>query len=235
MGRSLECKLGWRQKLERLRSAIPGPFEMKEVRAKHRDAAHSSLSLLMLNEMERLNVVLVAAGSDLEILQKAMSGEIVRCQHPELLNVARSIERDRVPAAWQRLLSRSRSQSMSRSESESVALSSWMESVRLRCDQLSRWSSYGKPKVFWLSGFHFVSRFVMALKQSMAKRQSVAIQQIEFEFNVINNAQDSTGKTLQMPLNRAPMSTGSIFAAPPGTATKARSATPSQQTSRPIT
>lgn len=83
-------------------------------------------------------------------------------------------------------------------EDESESVSSWMESVRLRYDQLSRWSSYGKPKVFWLSGFHSVSRFLMALKQSMAKRQSVAIQQIEFEFNVINNALDSTGKTLQM-------------------------------------
>lgn len=172
--------------VEELLAAIPAPFNVKELRGKHRDAAHSSLIHLMLQEMERLNVVLEGTSSDLQNLQKAMSGEIESSQHPEFLEFARCVERDRVPMRW------------SLGQRESGSLKEWLNGLRRRCDQLSKWSSYGKPKVFWLSGFQFVSRFLMALKQSMAKRQSVAIQQIEWEFNVINNAEDSEGRTLQM-------------------------------------
>merc|ERR1719300_1928155 len=115
------------------------------------------------------------------------------------MDIARCIEADRVPQRWQQSLSRpSPSGSASIAIHGGVSLKEWTSSLRRRCDQLSKWSSYGKPKVFWLSGFQFVSRFLMALKQSMAKRQSVAIQQIEWEFNVINNAEDSEGRTLQM-------------------------------------
>merc|ERR1719319_1652174 len=152
----------------------------------------SPLMLVLLREMARYNVLLAAARSDVSTLQKALCGALSMCEHEWLRELAQSLSSDCVPKRWtDARIAYATPKALSGD-------SGWVSDLRRRCEQLSKWASYGKPKVFWLSGFQFAPAFLIALKQSMAKRQSAALQQIEWEFNVINNANDLHGKTIQM-------------------------------------
>lgn len=91
---------------------------------------------------------------------------------PELEQVSESLFALKVPQLWQ-------------SAYPSLKpLGAWMEDLKKRIAQLRDWATKGTPKVFWLSGFTFPTGFLTAIMQTVARRNSVSIDGLQWEFTV---------------------------------------------------
>lgn len=66
-------------------------------------------------------------------------------------------------------------------------LSSWIDDLAVRVDFLNKWIDTGKPDAFWFSGFFFPQAFVTGCLQNYARKYSVAIDRLAFEYKIIDD------------------------------------------------
>jgi len=66
-------------------------------------------------------------------------------------------------------------------------LASWIEDLNERVVFLDGWVKNGTPAVFWISGFFFPQAFVTATLQNYARRNVIAIDQLSFEFKIMDD------------------------------------------------
>ncbi|KTF88877.1 hypothetical protein cypCar_00027703 [Cyprinus carpio] len=67
-------------------------------------------------------------------------------------------------------------------------LASWVSDLVQRISFLENWISDGIPAVFWISGFFFPQAFLTGTMQNFARRASVSIDTIAFDFKVMKEA-----------------------------------------------
>ena len=65
-------------------------------------------------------------------------------------------------------------------------LGAWTRDLLQRIEQLKKWIDEGYPKVYWLSGFTYPTGFLTAVLQTTARKNSVPIDTLSFEFQVVN-------------------------------------------------
>eukprot|EP01083_Nonionella_stella_P177342 623003_1 len=168
---------------QQLLESMPSLFDIEEIQRKNA-SNESPLMVVMVQEIERYNLLLKTVSDSLLDLQKGMKGLI--SVSSELDDIANAVFNNKVPSKWKSI-----------SYPSLKSLPNWTKDLVLRCEQLSKWAQQGRPKVFWLSGFMFPSGFLTALLQSMARRQSIAIDNLKWEFDVIqNNVDDLNGENI---------------------------------------
>lgn len=67
-------------------------------------------------------------------------------------------------------------------------LASYMADLLARIAWFNAWAAHGQPPVFWISGFYFTPSFTTAVLQNFARRQSLPIDEIGFDFEVLDQA-----------------------------------------------
>lgn len=65
-------------------------------------------------------------------------------------------------------------------------LGAWTRDLLLRIEQLAKWVEDGYPTVFWLSGFTYPSGFLTAVLQTTARKNSIPIDTLSFDFGIVN-------------------------------------------------
>ena len=65
-------------------------------------------------------------------------------------------------------------------------LGAWTRDLLQRIDQLARWVEDTYPAVYWLSGFTYPTGFLTAVLQTTARKNSIPIDTLSFEFGVLN-------------------------------------------------
>ena len=65
-------------------------------------------------------------------------------------------------------------------------LGAWTRDLLQRIEQLSRWVEDTYPRVYWLSGFTYPTGFLTAVLQTTARKNSVPIDTLSFEFTIVN-------------------------------------------------
>jgi dynein heavy chain len=63
-------------------------------------------------------------------------------------------------------------------------LASYVKEVVARCQFFHKWLTNGPPTVFWMSGFFFTHSFMTAAKQNYARKMKLAIDMVEFDFEI---------------------------------------------------
>jgi dynein heavy chain len=155
-----------------LLSQLPEPLKMSEVRAALNGRSDPDpLKTVLLQEVERYNLLLVRIASQLKDLQSAAKGLIAVT--PELEEVMDSILSYKVPSAWGTCFPSLK------------LLAAWMKDLEARAGQVAEWARSGPPPVFWLPGMTYPTGFLTALLQTSARRNGIAIDTLSWDFGVL--------------------------------------------------
>jgi len=154
---------------KQLEERVPPVFNRENIEKKF-EHDQTPLKTVLLQEVERYNVILAKVDKSLKDLQDGIKGLIVISSELEI--VFDCMMQNKVPPAW-------------KSGYYSLKpLSSWMTDLIARIKQLATWVAKGPPKVFWLSGFTFPNGFLTAVLQTSARANGVPIDSLGWDFIV---------------------------------------------------
>lgn len=148
---------------------IPAPFDLAVVRKSLEDGAAARANrsdepiaptaIVLLQELERWNLLVVKMSTSLAELQKALQGEIG--MSTELEAIGTSLFNGYLPEAWRALAPQTKKM-----------LGSWIEHFQRRYEQYHQWILTGDdPVVMWLSGLHIPESYLTALVQTTCRRR----------------------------------------------------------------
>lgn len=122
--------------------------------------------------MLRFNGLVRVVRSSLVDLGKAIKGEVVLSQALETMGD--SLYDNKVPAMWE-----------AKSYPSLKPLGSYINDFIQRLKFMQDWIDNGAPATFWVSGFFFTQSFLTGCKQNYARRLTLAIDGIMFDYRVI--------------------------------------------------
>ncbi|XP_017847923.1 dynein heavy chain 10, axonemal [Drosophila busckii] len=137
---------------------LPPAFETWRIR-KQVQMSLSPTGVVLLQELDRFNLLVVRIKKTLELLRKAIAGEIG--MDTVLDNIANSLFNGLLPAVWSKLAPATCKQ-----------LASWLEHLQKRATQYKYWSLSGEPLVMWLSGLHIPQSYLTALVQIACRKNA---------------------------------------------------------------
>ncbi|KAI9223372.1 dynein heavy chain and region D6 of dynein motor-domain-containing protein [Blastocladiella britannica] len=134
---------------------IPPPVEVLKIR-KH-FGTPTPTQIVLLQELERWNLLVDRMSSTLRDLQRAIKGEIGMSQ--KLDELSSNLYNGTLPSMWKALAPQTEK-----------GLGSWMAHFDRRFQQYSTWIKSGEPTVMWLSGLHVPESYLTALVQVACRK-----------------------------------------------------------------
>ena len=142
---------------ENIQKSIPEAVDILMV--KKQFDVPSPTQVVLMQELERWNMLVSLMASSLEDLKRALKGEIGMSER--LDGVATSLFNGFLPDIWRKLC-----------PDTQKPLGSWMMHFQHRYDQYMEWINSGEPAVIWLSGFHIPESYLTALVQATCRLKS---------------------------------------------------------------
>ncbi|XP_017478046.1 PREDICTED: dynein heavy chain 10, axonemal [Rhagoletis zephyria] len=135
---------------------LPVAFEVWRVK-KQIQMNITPTGVVLLQELDRFNLLVIRIKKTLKLLRKAIAGEIG--MDNVLDNIANSLFNGLLPSDWRKLAPDTCKQ-----------LGSWMEHLQNRSTQFKYWAMSGEPLVIWLSGLHIPQSYLTALVQMACRK-----------------------------------------------------------------
>ena len=135
-----------------------------------------SLSVVLVQEMDRFNRLLAVVQRSLVELQRAVRGEIA--MSASLDDVQAALANNTVPRTWSKVAYPSLQ-----------SLSDWLLDLSKRVAFFARWLRDGQPAEFWLPAFFFPQGFLTAALQQHARKTAKPIDSLHFAFRVWDASQ----------------------------------------------
>jgi dynein heavy chain len=155
-------------------SKVPKTFDIEEAAKKHPIKYEDSMNTVLQQELLRYNRVISVVVTTLKNVGKALKGEVPLSI--ELEEVCNSLFKNQVPDQWHK-----------RAYPSLKPLASWIVDFLERLKFMQTWIDEGAPANFWISGFFFTQSFMTGAKQNYARKHVIAIDQIDFDFNIISD------------------------------------------------
>lgn len=124
---------------------------------------------MLVQEIQRYNILLRILARHLEQLQKGLKGLVVIS--PDLESILISVDQNKVPVAW------------SFAYFSLKPLSNWFEDLVKRYEFFRDWATKGTQYHFWIGAFTYPTGFTTSLLQRFSRKASGApIDKLEFDF-----------------------------------------------------
>eukprot|EP01084_Bolivina_argentea_P006694 12680_1 len=159
---------------------LPSPLDLedgKETFAKSIESTDNgmmdSLTIFLVQEIEKFNTLLSTVSSSLYELKKAIVGEVV--MSATLDDIYNDLLNNRVPKVWKNV-----------SYPSLKPLKSWIIDLKERILFIGDWLVHGKPATYWISAFFFQQGFITGILQNHSRKYKIPIDALSFEFKVLN-------------------------------------------------
>ncbi|KAJ3091962.1 Dynein heavy chain 2, axonemal [Quaeritorhiza haematococci] len=137
----------------------------------------SPLNVVLLQEIQRYNMLLVTIRKSLTELQKGIKGTVV--MSPEMEETLVCMHDGKVPPMWGKAFASLK------------PLGAWTRDLIQRIEFFNEWSKGTEPKVFALGLFTFPTGFLTAVLQKTARKNNVPVDVLSWEFTVLQLEDDN--------------------------------------------
>uniref|UniRef100_A0A7S4DG85 AAA+ ATPase domain-containing protein n=1 Tax=Lotharella globosa TaxID=91324 RepID=A0A7S4DG85_9EUKA len=155
-----------------IKNRMPDLFEVERAKVKFPVVYSESMNTVFVQELTRFNRLLHTVKSSLVELVKALKGQVV--MSTELEAMGNKIFDGQVPNNWTKV-----------SYPSLKPLAGWVTDFLERLAMFQKWMKEGSPNVYWISGFYFTQSFLTGTKQNFARKYTIAIDDVVFDFEVV--------------------------------------------------
>jgi len=159
---------------------IPENYDLEYAQLKYPVLWEESMNTVLCQELIRFNNLLSKIRSTLDNIQKAVKGLVVMSSELEALGNQLFV--NRVPLIWKSV-----------SYPSLKPLSSYITDQQARLDFFKDWLINKPPAVFWISGFFFTQAFVTGCAQNFARKYTIPIDDVVFDFEMKSEERYETG------------------------------------------
>uniref|UniRef100_A0A8D0ZZS5 Dynein axonemal heavy chain 9 n=2 Tax=Sus scrofa TaxID=9823 RepID=A0A8D0ZZS5_PIG len=156
--------------LEEILERVTDEFNIPELAARAQE--RTPYVVVVLQECERMNVLLRELQGSLRELDLGLKGELTMTSNME--NLQNALYLDTVPESWAR-----------RAYPSTAGLAAWFSDLLNRIRELEAWTGdFAMPSTVWLTGFFNPQSFLTAVMQSTARKNEWPLDQMALQCDV---------------------------------------------------